>query len=457
MKPGATTGGMVDSRAGSRQHSPAYAWYVVSLLTLAYICSFIDRQIITLLVGPIKQDLGLTDTQMSYLLGLSFALFYTVFGFLIAIAADRLNRRNIIAAGIFIWTLMTAACGLARGYGQLFLARMGVGFGEGALSPAALSMISDYFPREKLGRAIAVYSTGIAVGSGIALLVGGTVIQMVGTADTVTLPLLGELRPWQAAFVIVALPGIPIGLLMFTIREPDRLGRLRTGAARWSLQPALHQLRHHRRTYAGICLGMAVLTVMAYGIIGWIPEHFRRSYGWTIGQVSLWYGLVLIVFGPLGAFTGGWLADRFQRRHGDGYLRAVLVGLAVLGPGYILFALMPGPWLSLAWLVPATLGGAIPTSVAGAALMQVTPNEMRATISALYYFVLSIIGLGLGPTSIALLTDYWFADEGALRYSIAIVAVVATVAALALMAWARPHFARSVVAAEDWAGRSPPG
>jgi MFS family permease len=448
---------MVVSRDDSRQHSPAYAWYVVSLLTLAYICSFIDRQIITLLVGPIKQDLGLTDTEMSYLLGLSFALFYTVFGFLIAIAADRLNRRNIIAAGIFIWSLMTAACGLARGYGQLFLARMGVGFGEGALSPAALSIISDYFPREKLGRAISVYSMGIAIGSGIALLVGGTVIQLVSTADTVTLPLLGELRPWQAAFVIVALPGIPIGLLMFTIREPARRGRSQMAAGRWSLQPVRQQLRGHWRTYAGICLGMAVLTVMAYGIIGWIPEHFRRSYGWTIGQVSLWYGLVLIVFGPLGAITGGWLADRLQRRHGDGYLRAVLMGLAILGPGYILFALMPGPWLSLAWLVPATLGGAIPTSVAGAALMQVTPNEMRATISAMYYFVLSIIGLGLGPTSIALLTDYWFADEGALRYSIAIVAVVATVAALALMAWARPHFARSAAAAEGWAGSSASG
>jgi len=439
---------------------PAYPWYVVTLLTLAYICSFIDRQIITLMIGPIKQDLGLTDTQVSYLIGLSFALFYTVFGFLIAIAADRLNRRNIILAGILVWTVMTAACGLARSYGQLFLARMGVGFGEGALSPSALSMITDYFPRERLGRAIAVYSTGIAIGSGIALLVGGTIIELVSSADTVTLPLVGELRPWQAAFIVVSLPGLPIALMMLTVREPRRRGTSSPagpGASAWSLRPTLAHLFSHWRTYSGIYFGMSVLTIMAYGIIGWIPEHFRRSYGWTIGQVSLWYGLVLIVFGPLGAFTGGWLADRFQRRHGDGYLRAVLVGLAVLGPGYILFALMPGPWLSLAWLVPATLGGAIPTSVAGAALMQVTPNEMRATISALYYFVLSIIGLGLGPTSIALLTDYWFADEGALRYSIAIVAVVATVAALALMAWARPHFARSVVAAEDWAGRSPPG
>jgi MFS family permease len=433
------------------QHRPLYAWYVVSLLTLAYICSFIDRQIITLLIPPIKKDLGLTDTEMSYLLGLSFAIFYTVFGFLIAVAADRLNRRNIIVAGIFIWTLMTAACGLVRGYGQLFLARMGVGFGEGALSPSALSMISDYFPRHKLARAISVYSVGISVGSGIALLVGGSVIGLVSTAETVTLPLLGDMRPWQAAFVMVALPGIPIALLMFTIREPIRRGRLQAGdRPDWSLRPVLTHLRGHWQTYAGIYFGMSVLTIMAYGIIGWIPEHFRRSYDWSIGQFSLWYGVILVVFGPVGAFFGGWLADRFYRRHDDGYMRAGLVGLAFLVPGYTLFALMPSPWLSLLLLVPATIGGAMPTTVASAALMQVAPNEMRAKVSALFYFVISIVGLGIGPTSVAALTDFYFHDESMLRYSITIVAAVAGAAAVALLAWVRPHFGRSVTAARAW-------
>jgi len=445
----------MSDRPATPEFRPVYAWYVVSLLTLAYICSFIDRQIISLMVGPIKQDLGLTDTEMSYLLGLSFALFYTVFGFLIAIAADRLNRRNIIVAGIAIWTLMTAACGLARGYGQLFLARMGVGFGEGALSPAALSVISDYFPREKLARAISVYSTGVAVGSGIALLVGGTVIELISTAETVVLPLVGELRPWQAAFVIVALPGMPIALLMFTIREPARRGLLQQPGARWSLRPTFRHLREHWRTYAGIYFGMSVLTIMAYGIIGWIPEHFRRSYDWSIGQVSLWYGLILIVFGPVGAFYGGWLADRFFRRYDDGYLRAGLVGLGFLVPGYALFALMPSPWLSLLLLVPATIGGAMPTTVATASLMQVAPNDMRAMVSALFYFVISMIGLGLGPTSVAMLTDYYFRDESMLRYSITIVAFVAGLGAVALLAWVRPHFGRSVAAARAWNGALP--
>jgi len=434
---------------GGQAWLPTYRWYVVTLLTLAYVCSFIDRQIITLMIGPIKQDLGLTDTQVSYLIGLSFALFYTVFGFLIAIAADRLNRRNIILAGILIWTVMTAACGLARSYGQLFLARMGVGFGEGALSPSALSMITDYFPRERLGRAIAVYSTGIAIGSGIALLVGGTVIELVSGTETVTLPLIGALRPWQAAFVLVSLPGLPIALLMLTVREPRRHGptsRAHPGTGDWSLRPALAHLSANWRTYSGIYFGMSVLTIMAYGIIGWIPEHFRRSYDWSIGQVSLWYGLILIVFGPLGAFVGGWLADRWSRQYDDGYLRAGLAGVALLLPGYALFALMPSPWLSLALLVPASIGGAMPTTIASAALMRVAPGDMRATVSALFYFVISIVGLGAGPTSVAALTDYYFRDESMLRYSITIVAVSAGLAALAILAWARPHFGASVAA-----------
>ncbi len=442
----------MSAREPTPRHGGAYPWYVVSVLTLAYILSFIDRQIITLLVGPIKQDLGLTDTEMSWLLGLSFAFFYTVFGFLIALAADRLNRRNIIVAGIAVWSVMTAACGLARGYGQLFVARMGVGFGEGALSPSALSMISDYFPREKLARAISVYSTGIAVGSGIALLVGGAVIEMVSASDTISLPLVGELRPWQAAFIIVALPGLPVALLMLTVREPERRGRLGAvaGAPSWSLAPARRHLLDHWRSYGGIYLGMSVLTIMAYGIGGWIPEHFRRSYGWNIGQISLWYGLILVCFGPVGAFLGGWMADRFYRTRDDGYLLSGLVGLVLLVPGYALFALMPTPWLSLLLLVPATIGGAIPTTVASASLMQLAPNDMRAMVSAIYYFVISIVGLGVGPTSVALLTDFYFRDEAMLRYSLVVVATIAGLAAVAILLWVRPHFRASVRAARAW-------
>jgi hypothetical protein len=297
---------------------------------------------------------------------------------------------------------------------------------------------------------------GIAVGSGIALLVGGTIIELVSTAATVTLPVFGDLRPWQAAFVVVALPGLPLALLMFTVREPERRGRLApAGDSAAAREVAARQFRAHWRSYAGIYVGLSVLTIMAYGVAGWIPEHFRRTYGWGIGEISLGYGLILIVFGPVGAIMGGWMADRFYRRHDDGYLRAALVGLALLVPGYALFALMPSPWLSLLFLIPATLGGAMPTSVATASLMQISPNEIRAKVSALYYFVVSLVGLGLGPTSVALLTDYFFRDEARLRHSLAIVATVAGLAATAVLIWVRPHFQASVVAARAWNGEAP--
>jgi MFS family permease len=261
-------------------------------------------------------------------------------------------------------------------------------------------------------------------------------------------------------YFVISVVGLGVGptsvaLLMLTVREPVRRGRLQAGEpVGWNLGPAGTQLRNHWCTYGGLYVGMSVMTIMAYGIGAWIPEHFRRSYGWNIGQVSLWYGLILVIGGPVGAILGGWMADRFYRKHDDGYLRAGLVGLALLLPGYCLFAVMPNPWLSLLFLVPATLGGAIPTTVATACLMQVTPNEMRAVVSALFYFVISVVGLGVGPTSVALLTDFYFHDEAMLRYSLTIVAVVAGLAAVALLLWVRPHFRRSVVAAREWSGEA---
>ena len=207
-----------------------YSWYVVVVLTLAYTVSFIDRQIMALMVEPIRRDLGISDTQMSLLLGLAFAIFYTLLGIPIARLADRYSRRLIIASGITIWCLMTAACGLARNYTQLFAARIGVGVGEAALSPSALSMISDYFPKETRGRAVAFYTMGIAMGVGLAMIIGGQVIALVSAAPPVVLPVLGELYAWQTVFLVVGLPGLLMAVLMKTVKEPVRREGLKTEA-----------------------------------------------------------------------------------------------------------------------------------------------------------------------------------------------------------------------------------
>ncbi|MGH8561818.1 MAG: MFS transporter, partial [Nevskiales bacterium] len=201
-----------------KPQSLGYAWYVVAVLMVAYVFSFIDRQILNLLVGPIRRDLGISDTQMSLLMGFSFALFYTICGIPLGRLADSKSRRTIIAVGIFFWSIMTAACGTARHYWQFFLYRMGVGVGEATLSPSAYSLIADYFPREVRATAISVYSMGIYIGSGLAFLLGGLVIKFAGQAEVV-LPVVGATRPWQLIFFMLGIAGILFTFAMYTVRE----------------------------------------------------------------------------------------------------------------------------------------------------------------------------------------------------------------------------------------------
>jgi MFS family permease len=431
-----------------------YAWYVIGVLMLAYAFAFLDRQILALMVEPIKRDLGISDFRMSLLLGLAFALFYTVLGVPLARLADRSNRRNLIAAGIFLWSLATAACGLARTYGQLFLARMSVGVGEAALSPAALSIITDYFPREKLGRAISAYTVGMSTGGGIETLAGALLLPRIMESGSVALPVLGSVHPWQAIFVAVGLPGILVALLTLTVREPARQGSA-TRAGGIPFPQVLAYLGRNRRTFSGHFLGMSVLTIMGYGVGYWIPSFFIRTYGLTPDEASHYlfrYGLISTIVGAVGIVAGGWLADSLFRRGDDGYVKAVLCGVCLLLPGYALFALMPTPELALIALVPAVLGGSIPVAGGAAALMVLAPNQMRAQVSALYYFTLSLLGLGLGPSLVAFCTDFLFRDEASLRYSIALVSAIAGSAAAIVLAMLRRPFRATVAEARRWTG-----
>ncbi len=442
----------------------SHAWYVVGILTLAYVFAFIDRQILSLLVEPIETDLGITDTRMSLLLGLSFAIFYTLLGIPIARLADARSRRSIIATGIFLWSLMTILCGVARNYWQLFLARMGVGVGEAALTPAALSMISDYFPKERLARAIGVFTIGVPAGQGIATLIGAALLPVIAGLGRVQLPVLGTLSPWQLIFVAVGLPGILIAALMRSVREPVRRsvgGTAVSGSEALPLRTVVAYLLENRRTYLGHFLGMSVLTIMGYGIGSWIPTFFARTYGLAVGSAAFtatlfWLGTIFTVFGTLGVVAGSYLADRLHRRHVDGHVRAVVIGISLMLPGYTLFALMPTPELALALLIPATLGAAIPTSAGAAALMLIAPPRMRAQVSALFYFVINLVGLGVGPTAVALLTDYVFRDEAALRYSLALVAVLAGVAAIVTLALLLAPYRRTLAQLERWATATDP-
>ncbi len=434
-----------------------YAWYVVGVLTLAYMVSFLDRQIMALLIDPIRGDLNISDTQISLLLGLAFAIFYTLLGIPIGRLADRKSRRVIIATGITIWCLMTAACGLARNFAQLFLARVGVGVGEAALNPSALSLISDYFPRERRGQAISVYNMGVSLGVGIALIVGGWVIGIVESSPPVSLPVVGELYAWQTVFLIVGLPGLLIALLMITVKEPARRGRIevRDASGRLTQEISIPEtLRYifiaRWKTYGSHMIGMSVVTIIGYGLFFWIPTTFVRTWDWTRPEISYAYGLVNLICGPLGVIIAGRIADRaYQRGQKDSLLRTCLWFMLLFIPFSVVAPLMPTGELAIALLIPSAIGGAGVTATGSAALMMYTPNQLRAQVTALYYLVINALGLMLGPTAVALITDYAYQDDAAVRYSLAWVSAVAGGAAVTVLFYGLKRYRAAVIEIES--------
>jgi MFS family permease len=406
---------------------PLYAWYVVGVLMLAYTNSFIDRQILSLLIEPIRRDLQINDTQVSLLAGIAFTIFYTLMGVPIARLSDQKNRRTIIILGITFWSLMTATCGMAKQYWHLFLARMGVGVGEATLSPAAMSIISDYFPVTKLARAISVYSMGVYFGAGLALIIGGFVIQLVSQAGNVSLPLVGEVYPWQVTFFVVGLLGLPIILLLMTVREPLRRGAARTSeGANASALPELKKfVRLNRRTLVFLFLAFSFIGIGIAGYMVWTPTLFIRTWGWQASEIGFMYGFILFFGGTSGVYAGGFLADWLQQRgHSDAILRSAFISALLIVPFAIATPLMPNATLAVIGLAFTAFFLAMPQGLAAAALQVITPNALRAQLTALYFLVGNLIANGFGPTLYALVTDYVFNDPAKLRYSLAIVSAI---------------------------------
>ncbi|HEY7641538.1 MAG TPA: MFS transporter [Steroidobacteraceae bacterium] len=433
--------------------NPAYAWFVVIVLTLAYTCSFIDRQILTLLIEPIRRDLHITDTQVSLLGGLAFSIFYTTLGIPIAKLADQTHRRNLMAAGLAFWSVMTAACGLARSFWGLFAARVGVGVGEAALSPAAFSLLSDYFPPRKVALAVSVYSMGLYFGAGLALMIGGSVVKAVSNAPMHELPLVGDVFPWQLTFFIVASLGLPVLLLMFLIREPVRRAHARNAAATDAAPSSWRALTAFMRANVRtLVCHISAFTLFGVGIncyLFWAPTLMMRTHGWDAPHAGLVIGAMLFVLGTAGVYCGGWIADRFAaagRR--DAILRAAFCGMLCGIPFLLATPLMPDVRLA-----SLTLGGAVffmayPQGLPAAALQVITPNPLRAQMTAIYFFIGNLIASGLGPTVPALLSDYVFRDPAQLRYALfSVEAVVLPVSMLFLYFGLRPY-AASVERAE---------
>ncbi|MEO8445815.1 MAG: MFS transporter, partial [Gammaproteobacteria bacterium] len=396
--------------------------------------SFVDRIIIAMLVEPLKQDLGLSDTQLGLLQGLAFAVFYATVGLPIGRWADRYSRRAIIGWGIFFWSIMTAVCGLARGFVELFLARVGVGVGEAALSPAAYSMIADLFPREKLGRALGVYQAGAFFGAGLSFLVGGLVIRAVASAGPMSLPLVGDVKAWQVVFFTVGLPGLLVALLMLTVREPVRRGRVTAGRAGLPLGDVLRYAVERWRVFVLHFIGFALLAVPITTIITWAFVYFTRVLAFTPPEAALRLGGLLVILSPLGVYAGGWLADLLQRRgYRDATLRVALFAAAGLLPLSAVSAFVTDRDQVIPLFGLLIFFASLSMALAPAALQVVTPNQMRGQVSAVWMLVLNLVTAGAGPSAVGVINDYVFGDPLAVGKSVALVSCISVpLAALAL-------------------------
>ena len=443
---------MANNNNNSAYPSSLRAWSTVAILMLAYVLSFIDRQILNLLVGPIRRDLVISDTQMSLLMGLSFALFYTVCGIPLGRLADTKSRRGLIAIGVLFWSAMTAACGMARLYWQFLLCRIGVGVGEAALSPAAYSLIADSFPAERRATAISVYSMGVYLGSGLAFLLGGLVIKFASAQGDVLLPVLGEVRPWQLIFLILGAAGVLFTLLLLAVREPARRG-VGAGVAVPLIEVGRY-LRANRRTVLYHNFGFAGLAFAGYGSAAWIPTFFIRTYGWDAGHVGVVYGSIVAVLGCLGIVFGGRLADWMAKRgRTDANMRVGLYAAMAALPCVASFPLMDNALWAAVLMAPTVFCLSMPFGVAPAAIQEIMPSAMRGQASAIYLFVITLIGLGIGPTAVALVTDYLFADDQALRYSLLIVSTLAVASSLLLLAKGLQPYRESVLHLQQWAAQ----
>jgi MFS family permease len=336
------------------------AWYVLGLLTLVYVFSFLDRTILSLLVAPIRHDLHITDTQVSLLMGFSFAVFYTFFGLPIGRMADSHSRRNLIAGGIATWSLFSAGCGLAKNFGQMLFLRMGVGVGEAALSPSAYSLLTDYFPPRRRATAMSIYSMGIFIGAGVAAILGGFVVGWAKGRAGWTIPLLGDVRSWQIVFFAVGLPGLLLARFMYTFAEPVRRGG-RTQTRSVPLRELFTYVKDNRKTYLSHHLGIAFVTLAGNAAIAWVPTYFVRHHHWTAAEAGKGFGIVTALAGSLGIVSGGWLADRLAARgHADAYLRVAMIAALATAPSNIAYLLVPNAHLAIILLAPQAFFQAVP-------------------------------------------------------------------------------------------------
>lgn len=426
-------------------HDSPLSWYVLGLLTFSYALAYIDRQLLNLLIDPIKHSLGVTDTQLSFIQGTAFISAYLVAAPLFGRLADITNRRNILLLGVCLWSIFTALCGRADTYTELFLARFGVGASEACVLPVCWSLLSDYFSERRAPRALSIFMLGPLLGGGFSLVAGGLVIAFANNVRE-AVPAFGHLATWQLAFVLVGIPGALLAAALLTVREPQRTSSAKSAAQadrKYTLRETGAYLWNFRAFYGRVYWGVGMIAVVVLGMPAWLPAYLIRYHGVAPASVGYRIGVTVVLCGTAGVLAGPWFARLLERRgYQDTTLRVAAWSLVALFGATLAVVLAPNAELAMAATGLAVFTFSMPTGILAAVTQFATPPRLRGIVASLYSFFAQLIGYGIGPTAIALVTDKGFGDPKMVGYSIGIVCCIASAVAAWMMFSALPHYKR---------------
>jgi MFS family permease len=396
---------------------PTYrlGWFTVCMTTLVAIMSQIDRGILALFVQPMKRDFGLSDTQVSLLLGTAFTLAYVVGGPPLSRIADNGVRKTVISGCLAVWSVATACCGISQSFWAFFFARAVIGGTESGCGPASLSMIADAVPHKRMPMAYALYNSGFLGGQALSMIIGGVLIGLLAGVGPIRIAGIGTIFNWQLVFILLGAIGLVIALLFaITVPEPPRRGSTRKEG--YPLREVIGFIISQRAFHLRFLCAALLATFQVYGLLAWMPAFYERTYGWGPATIGPLLGIFTLVASTIGLFAGARLAEILGRKYEDANMRVYFIAFTCGLPFGVIAPLMPNPWLALTFYAMSQACGAMGSPVFSAALQVASPNEMRSQVTALYFVVANAIAGSLGPTIIALLTDYVAHSENDLRY-----------------------------------------
>ena len=403
-----------------------YGWYVAFILLIGFTFSFIDRQVLNLLVVPIQNDLNITDTQISALQGLAFVITYVGLCVPIGRIIDKTHRVSVMIIGLLVWSIATVACGFSKNYISMFIARMGIGAGESTVHPGSISILGDYFDSDKIASPMSIYLLGPYLGAGIAMIFGAQVLDWTSQMDSnIVLPLVGEVAPWQLTFIAVGLPGILVACLFLTIREPKRRIKEIESNEAPSFKKIAEYIRNNWQVYGAIIIGNSCLIILLYGLQSWVPTMLLRVYEWDLIQSGRVYGLIAMLAGSAGVLSGPFVLKFMNTKNINApHFKLAIFGILMASLSLVLLPFQANVNIALIFVTLASFFVTLPLAGTSSAMVIVSPNRIRGVITGIYVVVTSVFGLVLGPFLVASSTDFIFQDPNAVAKSLALVSVL---------------------------------